>query len=132
MLEEEPRTFPKQKHEADLNPNINETQFGNNDIETQGEKEKSPMKELPIDQRKGVRSWTLHPISYFVGDGKLSPSYQAFVANLSRVEVPRNVYEALKQLEWKNAVEEEMRALNKNQTWGFSDLPSGKQPVGCK
>lgn len=74
----------------------------------------------------------MHPISYFVGYGKLSPTYRAFVSNLSSVEVPSSVYEALNKLKWKNVVEDEIRAFNKNGTWKLTDLPSGKQPIGCK
>ncbi|WVZ69158.1 hypothetical protein U9M48_017993 [Paspalum notatum var. saurae] len=33
---------------------------------------------------------------------------------------------------WREAMLEEMRALEKNKTWELVDLPLGKQPVGCK
>ena len=29
-------------------------------------------------------------------------------------------------------MQEEMRALKKNDTWDFVDLPNGKRAVGCK
>ncbi|KAF7841295.1 Retrovirus-related Pol polyprotein from transposon TNT 1-94 [Senna tora] len=38
----------------------------------------------PIAKRKGVRSYTLHPISQFVSYEKLSPKFQAFVSNLDK------------------------------------------------
>lgn len=44
----------------------------------------------------------------------------------------KNVHEALGKSEWRTAIEEEMGALNKNGTWKLTDLPEGKQPVGCK
>ncbi|KAL6327175.1 hypothetical protein AAG906_015214 [Vitis piasezkii] len=34
--------------------------------------------------------------------------------------------------EWKEAVMEEIRALEKNETWEVINLPRGKKPVGCK
>ncbi|TYK30560.1 putative inactive tRNA-specific adenosine deaminase-like protein 3 isoform X6 [Cucumis melo var. makuwa] len=34
--------------------------------------------------------------------------------------------------EWKNAVMEEMKALEKNNTWEICALPKGHKPVGCK
>ncbi|XP_073227024.1 uncharacterized protein [Cicer arietinum] len=40
--------------------------------------------------------------------------------------------EALKIPKWKEAVLEEMRALEKNQTWRVMTLPTGKNTVGCK
>ena len=33
---------------------------------------------------------------------------------------------------WKEAMLEEMKALEKNKTWELVDLPPGKQHVGCK
>ncbi|RVW23851.1 Retrovirus-related Pol polyprotein from transposon RE1 [Vitis vinifera] len=40
--------------------------------------------------------------------------------------------EALEIPEWKEAVMEEIRALEKNETWEVINLPRGKKPVGCK
>ncbi|XP_057970160.1 SKP1-like protein 1A [Malania oleifera] len=40
--------------------------------------------------------------------------------------------EALKIPEWREAVMEEMCALEKNGTWDIMNLPIGKKPVGCK
>ena len=34
--------------------------------------------------------------------------------------------------EWKDVVLEDMRALEKNQTWELIDLPKEKRTVGCK
>ncbi|WKA09255.1 hypothetical protein VitviT2T_026920, partial [Vitis vinifera] len=39
---------------------------------------------------------------------------------------------AFKYPKWKAAVDEEVRALEKNGTWEITDLPRGKKPVGCK
>ncbi|KAH9762305.1 protein kinase domain-containing protein [Citrus sinensis] len=75
----------------------------------------SNQKDLPIALRKGVRSCTKHPLSNFI-------SY-------NNVTLP---FEALKVPEWREAIFEEMRALEKNATWGKVDLPQGKVVVGCK
>ncbi|RVW35006.1 Retrovirus-related Pol polyprotein from transposon RE1 [Vitis vinifera] len=40
--------------------------------------------------------------------------------------------EALQVPEWKKAIFEEMRALEKNHTWEVMGLPKGKTTVGCK
>jgi hypothetical protein len=56
----------------------------------------------------------------------------AFVSSLDKIQVPNSVHEALLKPEWKEAIFEEIHALEKNGTWELSNLPSGKHPVGCK
>ncbi|KAA0043342.1 reverse transcriptase [Cucumis melo var. makuwa] len=46
--------------------------------------------------------------------------------------IPKNIHIALECPEWKNAVMEEMKALEKNNTWEICALPKGHKPVGCK
>ena len=88
--------------------------------------------DLPIALRKQPRSCTLHPISKFVSNNTLSAKYHAFTTNLDRIQIPKNIQEALEILEWKEAVMEEIRALEKNGTWEVMNLPRGKKPMGCK
>jgi len=61
-----------------------------------------------------------------------SPSFRAFTLELTKKEIPKDIQAALKVPEWKEAVLEEMRALEKNQTWKKVDLPRGKTSVGFK
>ena len=42
----------------------------------------------------------------FSSYAKLSPSYRAFVTNLSKIQIPSNIYEALDRPEWKAVVYE--------------------------
>ena len=62
----------------------------------------------------------------------LSPIFHAFTTQLACMEIPNTVQVALKVPEWKKAVFEEMKALEKNCTWELVDLPRGKTTVGCK
>ncbi|KAG6521936.1 hypothetical protein ZIOFF_019070 [Zingiber officinale] len=50
--------------------------------------------DLPVVVRKGVRSCTQHPISNHVSYSRLSPSYHAFVSQLSNHAIPSSYYEA--------------------------------------
>ncbi|CAJ2656645.1 unnamed protein product [Trifolium pratense] len=44
----------------------------------------------------------------------------------------KNVQVALEVPKWREAVLEEMKALEKNKTWSVMTLPDGKKTVGCK
>ncbi|KAL6331881.1 hypothetical protein AAG906_020228 [Vitis piasezkii] len=63
---------------------------------------------------------------------KESEPCRAFTTNLDRIQIPKNIQEALEIPEWREAVMEEIRALEKNGTWEVMTLPRGKKPVGCK
>ncbi|RVW16980.1 Retrovirus-related Pol polyprotein from transposon TNT 1-94 [Vitis vinifera] len=62
----------------------------------------------------------------------LSAKFRAFTTNLDRIQIPKNIQEALEIPKLKEAVMEEIRALKKNETWEVMTLPRGKKPVGCK
>ncbi|KAJ4703138.1 Retrovirus-related Pol polyprotein from transposon TNT 1-94 [Melia azedarach] len=121
---------PEHNHESDPTIESHESSLGN--------PESAPIEvpnndlHLPIALRKGVRSCTSHPICNFVSYNGLSLGYHTFVSNLDKVQVPNSIHEALAIPEWKAAVLEEIRALEQNETWEISDLPTGKYPVGCK
>jgi len=87
---------------------------------------------LLIAQRKGVRSCTQYSISKFVSYQHLSPSYRSFVSKLSSVSIPQNLQEAISDPKWREATQEEMRALHKNNTWELVELPSGTRIVEWK
>ncbi|KAG6495140.1 hypothetical protein ZIOFF_042931 [Zingiber officinale] len=57
--------------------------------------------DLPVAVRKCVRSCTQHPISNHVSYSRLSPSYHAFVSQLSNHAIPSSYYEAVRHSRWK-------------------------------
>ena len=117
--------LPEQLHESNLIPanipqeTIIDTTFNNDLVVT-------------IALRKGVRSCTQPPISKFVSYTGLSSNYRAFVTNLARIEIPKNVHKALGRLEWRTTIKEEMSALNKNGTWKLTKLLDEKQVSGMQ
>ncbi|RVX02364.1 putative mitochondrial protein [Vitis vinifera] len=46
--------------------------------------------------------------------------------------IPNSVQEALADPRWKAAMNEEMKSLQKNETWELVECPLGKKPVGCR
>ncbi|CAH9105932.1 unnamed protein product, partial [Cuscuta epithymum] len=86
----------------------------------------------PIAIRKGVRECTKHPISNYVSYHNLSPKFKAFTTSITDDETPKTIHEALSIPKWREAVLEEMRALEKNQTWELTKLPPNKHLVDSK
>jgi len=106
-----------------------------------------PSINLPIALRKEVRSKAGKPrvrygfeddnedendIANYVSYESVSPTYRAFVASLQSVSIPRNWKEAKQDPKWKEAMLEELAALEKNKTWDLVPFPVGKKVVNCK
>jgi len=103
--------------------------------------EESGLDDLPIALRKEPRAKAgmppprygfEHDISNYVSYASLSPTYRAFVASLQSVVIPEDWKEAKQDPKWREAMSEELRALEKNKTWEFVKLPEGKKAVSCK
>ncbi|OWM65682.1 hypothetical protein CDL15_Pgr017179 [Punica granatum] len=93
----------------------------------------SPELDLPIAHRKGTRSTANpYPLYNFLSYSRLSPSYTAFLSSLDSVSIPRSVKEALSHPGWREAMIDEMSALDTNGTWELVSLPLGKTVVGCR
>ena len=73
-----------------------------------------------------------YPISNYVKYEKLSNSYKSFLTVLGEIPIPSRVEEALQDPGWLAAMNEEMTALEKNNTWELTTLPRGKKAIGCR
>ena len=62
----------------------------------------------------------------------LSSAHKNFIVSLNTTIIPNIVSEALTKREWKDAMREEMSALEKNKTWEIVERPKGKSIVDCK
>ena len=51
---------------------------------------------------------------------------------MENIKIPTKVEEALQNPKWAEAMEAEMDALQRNDTWSIVSLPPGKKQVGCK
>ncbi|XP_031268642.1 pentatricopeptide repeat-containing protein At1g62680, mitochondrial-like [Pistacia vera] len=77
---------------------------------------------LPIALRKGIRSFTLHPIAKYVAYDKLVDDFLAFTTNLSGVKVPTPIHEAFGDEKWRKTMIKEMEALEKKQELGAGEF----------
>ncbi|XP_048234285.1 uncharacterized protein LOC125370899 [Ricinus communis] len=73
-----------------------------------------------------------YPIANHVSTKKLSHSVKTFVHKLFSEHIPNTVQEALHNLKWTQAINEEMAALEKNNTWKLVPLPKERRTIGCK
>ncbi|KAJ0454457.1 putative RNA-directed DNA polymerase [Helianthus annuus] len=67
-----------------------------------------------------------------VNYASLSADNMCFVSSLNKSIEPNSYSEAIKDPRWIEAMNQEMEALNRNNTWVVVDLPKGRKPIGCK
>ncbi|WVY93382.1 hypothetical protein V8G54_032470 [Vigna mungo] len=89
--------------------------------------------DLPIALRKGIRS-TRNPSPHYtvLSYHRLSPSFYTCLSSISSVSIPKSVGDALSHPGWRQAMLDELSALQKSGTWELVQLPSGKSVVGCR
>lgn len=73
-----------------------------------------------------------YPISQYVSYKRVTPAHAAFISTISSYKEPQNFHEANNQEVWKEAMQEELKALDQHNTWSITKLPICKKAVGCK
>ncbi|GJY17476.1 ribonuclease H-like domain-containing protein [Tanacetum coccineum] len=79
-----------------------------------------------------VDSKVKYGLKKYVNYSKLSPETKCFVTELNKSVQPRNYWEACKDQHWVEAMNKEMDALYKNDTWDITYLPIGRKSIGGK
>ncbi|KAJ9548762.1 hypothetical protein OSB04_021305 [Centaurea solstitialis] len=90
-----------------------------------------PDLDVPIALWKGKRSCT-YPISSVVSYDKLSSRSRSLISTLDSISIPKTVGEALAHSGWRDAMLDEINALDHNGTWDLVELPVSKKAIGCK
>ncbi|KAL4361976.1 hypothetical protein GQ457_04G006020 [Hibiscus cannabinus] len=65
-------------------------------------------------------------------NGIFKPKLYAVSVPEGSIAEPVDVHEALEIPQWREAVMDEFRALQRNNTWSLVELPEGRSTVGCK
>jgi hypothetical protein len=73
-----------------------------------------------------------YPIQNFISYDNITLEYKAYLTTISNGKEPNNYQESIENLIWCNAMKEELKILEKNETWVIVPLPKEKRPVGCK
>jgi transposase InsO family protein len=88
-----------------------------------------PKRYVPED---GTSQEVRYPIVNYTSTKNLPEPLRAFANKLSSASIPERLEEAKNNKKWVQAMETEMNALERNQTWELVDLPEGKKTVGCR
>ncbi|GJY03527.1 ribonuclease H-like domain-containing protein [Tanacetum coccineum] len=71
-------------------------------------------------------------IQKHVNYSKLSKENYCFSTSLNKTIEPSTYHQACTSKDWVAAMNTEMEALNKNNTWEVTELPPERKPIGCK
>jgi hypothetical protein len=89
----------------------------------------SPPSSSPVScSSKGTR----HPLSSFLSYSRLSPSHYSFLTSISSIREPTTYDQAILDPKWQAAMQAELDALARNNTWSLVPLPADHKPIGCK
>ncbi|KAL2901144.1 Retrovirus-related Pol polyprotein from transposon RE1 [Bienertia sinuspersici] len=77
-------------------------------------------------------SGTPYPLAHFVNCDAFSVRHRVFIAAVDGINEPRNFNEAMGHAGWREAMQQEITALEHNNTWVMSPLPPGKKALGCR
>ncbi|KAJ1685788.1 hypothetical protein LUZ63_017178 [Rhynchospora breviuscula] len=77
-------------------------------------------------------SGTPYPIAHYVNCNKFSVAHRKFLAAVTAKKEPEHFGEAMKDNNWRKAMQTEIEALERNKTWSIENLPSEKKAIGCK
>ena len=90
---------------------------------------KPPKRYIPED---GTSKEVQYPIAKYVTTKQLPEKVKNFADKMLSIEIPTNVNEARRDQRWVKAMELEMEALKKNNTWEMVELEKGKKTIGCR
>ncbi|KAK2448739.1 putative mitochondrial protein [Trifolium repens] len=77
-------------------------------------------------------SGMVYPISNYVNYDEFSEKHQAYLAAIESIEEPQSYRQATQTQEWRDAMSQELKALEENKTWELARLSKGKKAVGCR
>jgi hypothetical protein len=120
-------------HSSDLNQTSKSDQSNitspNDDLDAPIAHRKQPR----ITARKMPGRFAEYDMSNYVSYSAIGPNYGSFIRSLDNcVHIPKDWQEAKQHPKWRQAMVEEMMALEKNKTWELTTLPANKKVVGCK
>ncbi|GKD90056.1 ribonuclease H-like domain-containing protein [Tanacetum coccineum] len=103
------------------------------DGQTPGVRRSSRQTKLPVKLNDYMlNSNVKYGIEKFVNYSNLKGANLCFATTLNKSTEPYCLYDALSDTNWVDAMNNEIKALNRNNTWTECDLPHGRKPIGSK
>ncbi|XP_019442358.1 PREDICTED: uncharacterized protein LOC109347085 [Lupinus angustifolius] len=72
-----------------------------------------------------------YPLSQVLSYERLSHKHKVFTLAITSDSEPETYEEVIKHQNWIDVIHTELEALNKNNTWILTNLPSDKKAIGC-
>lgn len=74
----------------------------------------------------------VHLITNYLSKHQLSPAHKVFTAALPQISEPTSYHEAIKYSHWRDAMTNELKALEDKGTWKIVPLPLNSLTIGSK
>lgn len=112
---------------------FNQSENVNEDVQTPVLRRSSRESKTPIRFNDYVmHSKVRYGIEKYVSYASLSRTNMCFASTLNKSVEPKNYEEAVKNPNWSEAMNNEIEALNRNNTWTECELPVGRHAIGYK
>jgi len=90
------------------------------------------MSSFPLTPKPQHSSSNFYLIAHYVNCNDFSLRHRTFLAAIYADREPVTYFEAVKDERWRDAMQREIQALEKDDTWEIDDLPPNKKALGCK
>ncbi|KAM0058456.1 putative RNA-directed DNA polymerase [Helianthus debilis subsp. tardiflorus] len=75
---------------------------------------------------------TVHPSTHYISYKNFTHAHKLFLAAITTNVEPKNFKQAMQDSKWVEAMQREIQALEKNNTWTIESLPEGKRAIDSK